>query len=144
MAKRGRHKKVRYIQEMPKIVQFSPRGKAGRPDEIELKIDEFEALHLADAKGYSQAEGAEVMGISRASFGRILRCARKAVATALVEGCAIRIRTADVQVGLTRKNLPHKKESNVERTKVFEEEIREKILQHETDSESALKHFLIF
>ena len=55
---KGRHKKVRYIQKMPPIVQFSPRGKAGRPDEIELKVDEFEAIKLTDFQGYNQSEGA--------------------------------------------------------------------------------------
>ena len=48
---KGRRKKVRYIQNMPSIVQFSPRGKPGRPDEIELKIDQFETLKLADFQG---------------------------------------------------------------------------------------------
>ena len=48
---KGRRKKIRYIQKMPDILQFSPRGKAGRPDEIELKIDEYEAIKLADYQG---------------------------------------------------------------------------------------------
>ncbi|MBF0483963.1 MAG: DUF134 domain-containing protein [Candidatus Omnitrophica bacterium] len=103
--KRGRQKKVRYIQRMPKVVQFSPRGKAGRPDEVELKVDEYEAFKLADFQGYHQDEGAKAMGISRPSFGRILRNARKIVADALVNGKIIRIRIGDVQVGVRRKDL---------------------------------------
>ena len=99
---KGRHKKVRYVQEMPKIVQFSPRGRAGRPDEVELKVDQFEALKLADFKGLEQVQGAKIMGISRPSFGRILREARKIVADALVNGKTIRIRIGDVQVGVRR------------------------------------------
>ena len=55
--KKGRRKKIRYIQKMPNIMQFSPRGKPGRPDEIELKIDEYEAFKLADFQGYDQKEG---------------------------------------------------------------------------------------
>ena len=105
---RGRRKKIRYIQKMPKILQFSPRGKPGRPDEIELKIDEYEALKLADFQGYNQSEGALAMGISRASFGRILRNARSIMADALVNGKIIRIRTSDVQVGVRQKNFPSK------------------------------------
>ena len=54
---KGRRKKIRYIQKMPKIGQFSPRGKPGRPDEIELKIDEFETLKLADKLLYQAKEG---------------------------------------------------------------------------------------
>ena len=31
---KGRRKKIRYIQKMPSTLQFSPRGKPGRPDEV--------------------------------------------------------------------------------------------------------------
>ena len=105
---KGRRKKIRYIQKMPKIATFSPRGKPGRPDEIELKIDEYEAIKLADLQGYDQSEGAVAMGISRPSFGRILRNARAVLADALVNGKIIRIRTGNVQVGVRQKNFPHK------------------------------------
>ncbi len=103
--KRGRTKKVRFIQEMPKIEQFSPRGKPGRPDEIELKIDHFEAIKLSDFQGYDQTEGANFMGISRPSFGRILREGRKILADALVNGKIIKIRTSDVQVGVKKREI---------------------------------------
>lgn len=106
--KRGRHKKIRYVQKMPKIVQFSPRGRPGRPDEMELRVDQYEALKLADFQGYDQTEGAAHMGISRPSFGRILREARKVVAEAIVNGKIIRIRVSDVQVGVRHKDLPKK------------------------------------
>ncbi len=55
----GRKKKVRYIQKMPTVAVFSPRGRPGRPNEIELKIDQYEALKLADFQGYDQLEGAK-------------------------------------------------------------------------------------
>lgn len=108
MSLKGRKKKVRYIQKMPKSSQFSPRGKAGRPDEVELKIDHFEAIKLADFQGYDQSEGAKSMGISRPSFGRILREGRKIIADAIVNAKIIRIRTSDIQVGVRQKNLPNK------------------------------------
>lgn len=108
--RKGRNKKVRYIQTMPTISQFSPRsGKSGRPDEVELNLDEFEALKLADYQGYNQVESAKSMGMSRSNFGRILRLARKHIATALATGASIRIRMGDVQVGVRKKNLPPKK-----------------------------------
>ncbi len=91
MKEKGRPQKPRIIEKAPKIVQFSPRGKPGRPDEIELNLDQFEALRLADFEGLGQIEGAKRMGISRASFGRILRGSRKIVANALVNGKIIRI-----------------------------------------------------
>jgi len=100
--KKGRPKKIRYIQKMPKIVQFSPRGKPGRPDEVELTLDQFEAIKLADTQGFSQQQGALAMRLSRASFGRILREARKVVANAIVNGKIIHIRMGDIQVGVQR------------------------------------------
>lgn len=109
-APKGRRKKIRFIQKMPATAQFSPRGKPGRPEEIELKIDQFEAIKLADYQGYDQAEGARAMGISRPSFGRILREGRRILADALANGKIIRIRTSDVQVGIRQRNLPHKAE----------------------------------
>jgi len=131
---KGRRKKIRYIQKMPTILQFSPRGKAGRPNEIELKIDEYEAIKLADYQGYNQAEGAMAMGISRPSFGRILRNARHTIADALIIGKIIRIRTGNVQVGVRQKNFPLKEKNSKNEIALYsqlrEEEIRRKILKH--------------
>ena len=105
MTKRGRPKKVRYIQRMPKISQFSPRGKPGRPDEINLTIDQFEALKLADFQGFDQSQGAIVMKVSRASFGRILRQARRNLADAIVNGKTIKIGIGDMQIGVRSKEF---------------------------------------
>ncbi len=98
--KRGRKKKVRYVQKMPIASMFSPRGRPGRPDEIELKLDQFEAIKLADYQNYDQSQGAEMMGISRSSFGRLLREGRKIIVDALVNGKIIRIRMGDAQVAV--------------------------------------------
>ncbi|MBU0469235.1 MAG: DUF134 domain-containing protein [Candidatus Omnitrophica bacterium] len=125
---KGRRKKVRYIQKMPQTAQFSPRGKPGRPDEVELKIDEYETIKLADYQGYDQSQGAQIMGISRPSFGRILRNGRKIIADALVNGKIIRIRIGDVQVGVRQKNMPLKNEILNEGVKI-EEAIRKSILK---------------
>ena len=91
MKPKGRPKKIRFVEKMPKILQFSPRGKPGRPEEVELKIDQLEALRLADFMNLDQSQGAKALGVSRASFGRILRQARKLVADALSNGKIIRI-----------------------------------------------------
>jgi len=125
---KGRRKKVRYIQKMPQISQFSPRGKPGRPDEVELKIDEYEAIKLADYQGYDQSQGAQIMGISRPSFGRILRNGRKIIADALVNGKIIRIRIGDVQVGVRQKNMPLKNDI-VSEDMLIEETIRKSIIK---------------
>ncbi|MFH1360795.1 MAG: DUF134 domain-containing protein [Candidatus Omnitrophota bacterium] len=95
MKPKGRPKKQRKIEYQPSILQFSPRGKPGRPDEIELSLDQFEALRLADFKGLDQRSGAEAMQTSRPTFGRILREARKKVSDALVNGKIIRIQLSE-------------------------------------------------
>jgi predicted DNA-binding protein (UPF0251 family) len=88
---RGRPKKQRIIRQDPRVSQFSPRGKAGRPDEIELTMDEFEAIRLADYKCLSQQEAAQSMRISQQTFSRTLRKARRKAADGLVNGKTIRI-----------------------------------------------------
>jgi hypothetical protein len=56
-----------------------------------MTLDELEAVRLADLDGLYQADGARLMGVSRATFGRIVASARGKVAEALVRGRAIRI-----------------------------------------------------
>lgn len=125
---KGRRKKVRYIQKMPAVAQFSPRGKPGRPDEIELRVDQYEALKLADYQGYEQSEGAELMGISRPTFGRLLREGRKIVVDALVNGKIIRIRIGGVQVGVRHRNVPLKDAANADAV-AAEDLIRKNLLK---------------
>ena len=91
MHPRGRPKKYRIVKIDPKISKFSPRGRPGRPDEVELKMDEFEALRLADYQGLGQTEAAKSMRISQQTFSRILNRARKLVAKGITTGSAIRI-----------------------------------------------------
>ena len=91
MQTRGRPKKYRIVRLDPKISQFSPRGKAGRPDEVGLAMDEFEAIRLIDFMGLGQKEAAGFMRISQPTFSRILKRARKTIATALVKGTIIKI-----------------------------------------------------
>ncbi|MBI5415644.1 MAG: DUF134 domain-containing protein [Candidatus Omnitrophica bacterium] len=128
---KGRRKKVRYIQKMPKTAQFSPRGNPGRPDEAELNIDHYEAIKLVDHQGYNQTEGANAMGVSRPTFGRILREGRKIVADALANGKIIRIRTGDVQVGVRHKILPNKNTLTPQNAITEQKEgvVRDKILK---------------
>ena len=91
MKPKGRPKKTRNVNSKPKILVFSPRGKPGRPDEVELKYEELEALKLADLNKLRQIDAAKGMGISRQSFGRVLNRARKTIASALVNGKIIRV-----------------------------------------------------
>ncbi|MCX5705106.1 MAG: DUF134 domain-containing protein [Candidatus Omnitrophica bacterium] len=91
MRARGRPKKYRIVRTDPKISQFSPRGKAGRPDEVDLAMDEFEAIRLTDFLGLGQMEAARFMRISQPTFSRTLEKARRTIATALVKGTIIKI-----------------------------------------------------
>lgn len=91
MRPKGRPKKARNIENRPKILVFSPRGRPGRPDEVDLKYEELEALRLADLNRLRQIDAAKIMGVSRQSFGRILNRARKTIANALVSGKIIRV-----------------------------------------------------
>jgi len=65
-----------------------PEGVSG---EIELSLDELEAIRLADVEGLTQVEAAKLMGISQPTFHRILKEARRKVGKALVEGLRIRV-----------------------------------------------------
>ena len=91
MRLRGRPKKYRIVRQDPRINQFSPRGRPGRPDEVDLAIDEFEAIRLAYHMGLSQKEAAKSMRISQQTFSRILEKANKSIADALVSGKIIKI-----------------------------------------------------
>ncbi len=89
--RKGRPKISRIVKQNPRISQFSPRGKPGRPDEAILGIDEFEAVRLADLQGFSQKEAARSMNISQQTFSRVIRKARRILADAVVNGKIIRI-----------------------------------------------------
>ncbi|MCX5707722.1 MAG: DUF134 domain-containing protein [Candidatus Omnitrophica bacterium] len=92
MKPKGRPKKRRLVKDDPKIIQFSPRGRPGRPDEAELAMEEFEAIRLADCLGLDQKKAARAMHISQQTFSRILKKAHKSMADALVNGKILKIR----------------------------------------------------
>ncbi len=60
-------------------------------EEISLSLDELEAIRLADYEGQYHEDAARGMGISRATFGRIVNEARHKIAEALTLGKALRI-----------------------------------------------------
>jgi len=91
MQPRGRPKKYRIVKVDPKIAQFSPRGKPGRPDELDISMEEYESLRLADYMGLPQKEAAKSMHISQQTFSRILNKAHKNIAYGLINGNTIKI-----------------------------------------------------
>ena len=77
---------------MPGVTYFKPRAVPfSIMEEVTLSVEELEALRLAHKEGLYQQEASARMGVSRATFGRVLDLAHRKVTKALVEGCALRI-----------------------------------------------------
>ena len=88
----GRPQKCRFVEESPSITYYKPRGiPMSELDVVDLTIDEFEAIRLADYKGLYQIDAAKKMGVSRQTFGRIITSARKKISEGLMMGKAIKI-----------------------------------------------------
>jgi predicted DNA-binding protein (UPF0251 family) len=82
----------RRIAHHPPATYFKPAGIPLRDlQEIELGADELEAVRLADDEDLYNTEAAERMGVSRQTFDRIVRRARRKIAAALVHGQALRV-----------------------------------------------------
>lgn len=80
------------VEELPGVTYFKPRAvPLSLLEEVTLSVEELEALRLAHKEGLYQQSAAEKMGVSRATFGRVLDAAHRKVTKALVEGCALRI-----------------------------------------------------
>lgn len=90
--------KVRIIRRDPKVRRFSPRGRIGRPGSLALKVEESEAIRLADYLELDQREAAKFMGISQQTFSRVLKKARKHLAEALIRGLIINIKGGDFKI----------------------------------------------
>jgi hypothetical protein len=84
---------------MPQVTYYKPRGiPMTELQSVELTVDEFEAIRLADCERLYQEQAAERMNVSRQTFGRILDAARAKVADALVHGKALLIQGGPVEV----------------------------------------------
>jgi len=87
-----RPKKNRIVAFNPDISYFKPRGiPLMELEEVLLTIDERESVRLADLLGMPYEEAGQKMGVSRATFGRIIQHARKVVADALINGKSINV-----------------------------------------------------
>ena len=88
----ARPKRMRKVAVPLESRVFKPRRIPMRDLEVvTLTLDGLEALRLADLKGLYQEEAAPRMGVSRATFARILAAARRALADAVVNGKAVEI-----------------------------------------------------
>lgn len=69
---------------------FKPNGvPLSKLNKTDLLAEELEALRLADLESLSQLEAAAHMGVSRQTFGNIVKRARTKVAQSLVHGHAL-------------------------------------------------------
>lgn len=97
-------------------VYFKPHGiPMCSLEEIELELDEVEAMRLADLEELYQADAAERMGVSRQTFGNIIARAHKKVADAILGGKALKILTESGNIekarccGKTESEVPEGK-----------------------------------
>jgi predicted DNA-binding protein (UPF0251 family) len=99
-----RPKKRRFVKFDPDISYFKPRGiPMQNLEEVCLTVDEGEAIRLADLLGLSHEEAGRRMGVSRATFGRIVQNARKTIADALINGKAINIEGGKYKIMLEER-----------------------------------------
>lgn len=82
----------RKIAHLPPSCYFKPAGiPMTKLKEVELAADELESLRLADVEDLYRQDAARQMQVSRQTFDRILKRARQKVATALTQGCALKM-----------------------------------------------------
>lgn len=84
--------KKRRITGNPNAYFFKPAGiPKNKLKEIELTLEEFEAIRLIDYKKIPQEEASKKMHISQPTFSRILTKGRNKMAEGIVEGKTIKI-----------------------------------------------------
>lgn len=98
-----RNKKRRFISREPENQIFAPLGSLSK-EEVLLNLEGFEAIRLSDYENLDQETASKVMGVSRQTYGRILKEAREIVAEALVTGKQIKISGGNYQLRGSRGN----------------------------------------
>ena len=106
--------KCRRVAFLPDVTYFKPAGIPMRAlEEVQLSVEEAEAVRLKDLEGLEQEEGADRMNISRPTFQRVLASGRRKVADALLNGKAIRIEGGNFEMALSRFKCLNGHEWNV-------------------------------
>lgn len=86
-----RPKHPRTIHAPPSVDGFKSR-ETSQNKEIILSVEEFEAIRLVDFEGLDQTRAADLMGISRQTFGRVLKSGRFTLSKALVKGFHLKVK----------------------------------------------------
>lgn len=98
----SRPPKCRRVEFVPHLTYFKPAGVPMRDlTEVNLTVEELEAIRLKDLTGLEQEACAEKMGVSRPTYHRILASARQKVADALINGRAIKVEGGNYKVGVS-------------------------------------------
>lgn len=85
-----REKLVRKLELKPVCKYFGPKDIEAKED-IVLLHEELEAIHLMDSFCMYQEDAAKKMNVSRATFARIIKSARKKISLALITGSNIKV-----------------------------------------------------
>lgn len=82
----GRKEKLKQVETPPDFAGFGPIGvqDQGLPP-IDFYYEEYEAIRLVDYENLNFEQAAEKMKISKTSFARLIKSARKKITTAFVE-----------------------------------------------------------
>ncbi len=95
----ARPSKCRRVSANPQAVHFKPAGVMMRDlEQLELTLDEFEAVRLADYEGMYQDEAAEQMNVSRQTFGNIIGSAHRKIADFLVNAKSLTIAGGSIEI----------------------------------------------
>jgi predicted DNA-binding protein (UPF0251 family) len=87
-----RPRRCRHVWHNVDFDYFKPRGVTLRElEEVNLNVEELEAIRLNDLLDMEQVAASEKMKVSQPTYSRILKDARKKVADALINGKAIKI-----------------------------------------------------
>jgi len=99
----GRRQLWRRVSSIPLVNYFKP---AGAPmaalEEIQLLVEEAEAIRLKDLEKMEQEKCAQEMNISQSTFSRLLDSARQKIADALLNGKAISIEGGNYEMAVRR------------------------------------------
>ncbi len=109
--------KCRRVRDLPNIKVFKPGGVSlGSLEVVNLNVDEYEAIRLADLEGKYHEDAAKNMNVSRQTFGNILDSGRKKIADSIVNAKAILIEGGNVctvtEKCLGRRNRCRRRRNN--------------------------------
>ncbi len=81
-----RPKKERIVCLGPNVKCFGPQWANPNNETIEIFCDEIESIKLINLEGLNMAEWWKKMGVSAATFNRILKSAYKKITDAIING----------------------------------------------------------